>query len=130
MTLTASCACGALTAVVTGEPIRVAICHCHACRTRTGSAFSWNARFAAEAVTMTGEDRTYVRTGDEGSKITYHFCPNCGVTVWYENSEVPGFAIPVGAFAPSNLPTPSVSVYDNRKPGWFQLDDPDIDIWN
>lgn len=130
MTRTASCACGALTAEVTGEPIRVAICHCHACRTRTGSAFSWNARFAAEAVSMTGDSRSYIRIGDEGSEITYHFCPHCGVTVWYENSALPGIAIPVGAFAPGDLPSPSVSVYHDRKPDWFAVADSDIDIWN
>jgi len=130
MTMTASCACGALTAAVTAAPIRVAICHCHACRTRTGSAFSWNARFAADAVTMTGDCRSYVRIGDEGSEITYHFCPNCGVTVWYENAQVPGIAISVGTFAPDDLPPPSVSVYHDRKPDWFALAGPDMDICN
>jgi hypothetical protein len=33
----ASCSCGQLTAKVTGEPIRVAVCHCHACQRRPDS---------------------------------------------------------------------------------------------
>lgn len=122
MTRTAACACGALTAVCTGEPLRVAVCHCHACRTRTGTAFSWNARFAADQVARTGESRSFARTGDEGSRITHHFCPACGVSVWYETSDVAGVAIPVGAFAPgTDLPAPEVTVYDSRRPAWLRL---------
>lgn len=119
---TASCACGQLGADVDEPPKRVAICHCDACRSRTGSAFSWNARFAASAVRLHGRFQTYRRTGDEGHEITYHFCPDCGVTVWYETSDVPGIAIPVGAFAPArDLPAPGVSVYDDRRPEWLSL---------
>jgi hypothetical protein len=32
----ASCSCGQLTAVATGDPIRVSVCHCLACQRRTG----------------------------------------------------------------------------------------------
>ena len=41
----AECACGQLSAVCSGEPMRVSVCHCLACKRRTGSAFSYNARF-------------------------------------------------------------------------------------
>ena len=126
----ASCACGSLNAVATAEPLRVAICHCNDCRARTGSAFSWNARFAADAIRLSGESRSFARTGDEGSVITYHFCPNCGVTVWYENDQSDGIAIPVGTFAPGDLPVPQVSVYDDRKPEWIDLAAHDMQIWN
>jgi len=129
MTRTAACACGQLRAEVTGAPRRVAICHCHACRARTGSAFSWNARFAADQVELSGADKSFARQGDEGSTITYHFCPDCGATVWYETSGVEGIAIPVGAFAPGDGPAPEVSVYDNRKPDWLRLA-PSMEVWD
>ena len=125
----ASCACGQLRAEVTGDPVRVSICHCTECRRRTGSAFSHNARFLPGQVRLSGADRSFTRTGDEGSRITYHFCPDCGVTVWYGNSDVPDMvAIPVGAFAMIDCPTPVWSVYDDRRPAWLQLDVPGLQV--
>ena len=57
----------------------------------------------------------------EGSAITYHFCPTCGVTVWYLNDQIEGVMIPGGALAPADMPTPDFSVYDARRPDWMIL---------
>ena len=119
----ASCACGGLQAEVDGLPRRTAICHCHDCRTRTGSAFSWNAWFDVGRVRVPDGSKSFERVGDEGSTITYHFCPDCGVTVWYTNSKIDGVAIPAGAFAPDTAVAPNISVYDERRPGWIGLPD-------
>ena len=54
-THTASCRCGQLPATVTGEPVRVSVCHCLDCQRRSGSAFAAQARFPAETVTIEGE---------------------------------------------------------------------------
>lgn len=127
MSARAGCACGALTVRVTGRPQHVSICHCHACRSRTGSAFSWNARFDAGQVTSLGTARSFARAGDDGGTITYHFCGTCGVSVWYTNSGRPdAVMIPVGAFAPGDLPAPTTTVYDNRRPGWLSLSPMDV----
>ena len=89
----ASCGCGQLTAQVNGEPVRISICHCLACQRRTGSVFGEQARF--------------------------HFCPRCGSTVYYEPEDLEAFvAIPVGAFADPSFPSPSISVYEERKHQW------------
>ena len=80
----ASCSCGQLTAQVVGEPVRVSICHCLACQRRTGSVFGQQARFRRENVSLSGTSSEYVRVGDEGSRVRFHFCPNCGSTVYYE----------------------------------------------
>lgn len=48
----ASCSCGQLTARVTGEPVRVSICHCLACQRRTGSVFGVQARFPAPSFSV------------------------------------------------------------------------------
>lgn len=42
---TASCNCGQLSLSVSGDPIRVSVCHCNACQKRTGSAFGVQARY-------------------------------------------------------------------------------------
>lgn len=123
----ASCSCGQLTAQVRGEPVRISICHCLACQRRTGSPFGQQARFPRENVVLQGTSTTYVRVGDEGSQIHFHFCPQCGATVYYEAEWMEGFlAIPVGAFADPTFPGPNISVYENRKHAWVQVP-PDIE---
>jgi hypothetical protein len=115
----ASCSCGQLTAKVVGEPVRISICHCLACQRRTGSAFGEQARFLRNDVSISGASTEYVRVGDEGSRVTFHFCPQCGSTVYYELEGLEEFlAIPVGAFADPDFPTPRVSVYESRKHSW------------
>ena len=115
----ARCSCGQLTATVTGDPVRISICHCLACQQRTGSAFGEQARFVRSDVSLAGKSTRYVRTGDEGSRITFHFCPVCGSTVYYEPEGLEAFlAIPVGAFADPAFPPPMFSVYEDRMHAW------------
>lgn len=115
----ASCSCGQLQARVEGDPLRVSICHCLACQRRTGSVFGEQARFPREAVAISGASTAYVRVGDEGTKITFHFCPTCGSTVYYEPEGLEEFlAVPVGAFADPTFPPPSFSVYEERMHSW------------
>ena len=118
----ASCNCGQLTATTTGEPVRVGVCHSLACQRRTGSVFGAQARFRTEGIEFRGQSKQYLRVGDEGGKTTFNFCPFCGATVYYSSEGREGFtAIPVGAFAESDFPAPTVSVYDERKHAWVSL---------
>lgn len=115
----AACSCGQLTAEVSGEPVRISICHCLACQRRTGSVFGEQARYHREHVSLAGASTQYVRVGDEGSHVRFHFCPTCGATVYYELEGLDDFiVIPVGGFADPSFPAPYVSVYENRKHGW------------
>lgn len=115
----ASCSCGQLTAQTTGDPVRVSICHCLACQRRTGSPFGQQARFLREQVTISGASTGYARPGDEGPGARFHFCPQCGATVYYELLGLPEyFGIPVGAFADPGFPAPAISVYEERMHGW------------
>jgi hypothetical protein len=108
-----------LSAQVTGEPVRNSICHCLACKRRSGSAFAQQARFPRENVVVTGSSTEFILTGDEGSRAHFHFCPRCGATVYYETEGQDAFtAIPVGAFADPDFPAPTVSVYESRKHCW------------
>ena len=123
----ASCSCGQLTAQVAGEPVRISICHCLACQRRTGSVFGQQGRFRREQVSLSGVSSKYVRAGDEGSRVTFHFCPTCGSTVYYEPEGLKEYlAIPVGAFADPGFPAPSVSVYESRMHSWV-LPPPDAE---
>jgi hypothetical protein len=90
---TASCCCGRLQLQAHAEPLRVSVCHCLACQRRTGGVFATQARFDAGAVTLAGASKTFVRIGDEGGRATFHFCPECGTTVWYTADGLPGFVM-------------------------------------
>lgn len=125
---TAQCSCGQLQIVCSGEPIRVSICHCLACQRRTGSPFGEQARWPATNVQTRGRATEYVRVGDEGGRITQRFCPTCGSTVYYDIDSMPGvIAVPVGAFADPAFPSPTFSVYEDRKHGWVVLPDEGIE---
>lgn len=102
--------------------MRVSVCHCLACQRRTGSVFGAQARFPRLAVTVAGTSAEYVRVGDEGTKSTFRFCPNCGATVYYTMDEMPeAVAIPVGAFAEPSFAAPSFSVYEERMHSWVSM---------
>ena len=123
----ASCSCGQLAAEVEGDPLRVSVCHCLACQRRTGSAFGVQARFPRSAVAISGRGTEFVRVGDEGTRATFTFCPQCGATVFYVMAGMEdSIAIPVGAFADPSFPAPSFSVYEERMHGWVGLP-PDIE---
>ena len=115
----ASCSCGQLSAVTTGEPVRVSICHCIACQKRTGSVFSAQARFPTQSVAITGESQQYARVADSGHVLTFSFCPRCGATVHYINDGLPGFVgIPLGAVADPSFATPAFSVHERSMHSW------------
>jgi hypothetical protein len=63
------CLCGAVRIEISGEPIRVGICHCLDCRKRQGALFHSFAIFPVETAKITGETRAWK---------SKHFCPTCG----------------------------------------------------
>ena len=116
----ATCSCGQLRLLASGEPVRVSICHCLACQRRTGSSYGYQARFPADCVRISGESREYVRRSDEeDEERRMRFCPECGSTVYWGLEAGDGFiAIAVGAFADPDFPEPAVSVWEERKHSW------------
>jgi len=124
----ASCRCGQLSITCTGEPVRVSVCHCYDCQKRSGSAFAVQARFTAEAVAVSGEHKVYEHIGDSGSSASFHFCPNCGSTLWYHARPYHDlFAIPTGAFVDRDFPAPHFSVWEERKHHWVTIDSDGIE---
>jgi hypothetical protein len=61
------------------------MCHCLACKRRSGSAFSIQARWPADRVRIEGDASEFVLVGDEGSAATFRFCPSCGATVYFDD---------------------------------------------
>lgn len=122
----ARCACGRMEAVCTGEPLSVSLCHCEACRRRTGSAFGVAVFYAREDVTVTGDWATFERPSDAGFPVAFHFCPACGTTLWWEPRRLPGrVAVALGAFAGDETPAPVQQVHVHQRLDWLALDIPE-----
>ena len=118
---TAACQCGQLSITVHGDALGVGVCHCLACQRRTGSVFAALAAFA-EPYEVSGSATEYERTGEQGARFRFRFCPVCGSTVFHTEEGVEGrVSVAVGAFADPNFPAPQDSVYDCRRHAWVQL---------
>jgi len=118
----ATCSCGQLRVTTSGDPSKVSVCHCQACQRRTGSAFGVAAFFARENIKVEGHATTYSRPSDSGFDISFHFCPVCGSTVYWEPSRKPGqVALGIGAFADPGFPAPTQQVYTEHRHDWLMF---------
>jgi hypothetical protein len=124
----ASCSCGQLNLTYTGDIAKTSLCHCFHCQKRTGSVFGVQTRIDKSKVAFNGVSTIYQRTGDEGNVISFHFCPKCGSTLFYEAPWMPGsVAVPIGAFCNPELPAPIMQIYGNRKHHWVKLPDTTVE---
>jgi hypothetical protein len=78
------------------------------------------ARFPAERVRIEGRATEYVRISDDGEARSFHFCPECGSTVYY-STDPDLIAVPIGAFADPTFPPPRISVYESRRHPWVAV---------
>ena len=106
----ASCNCGQLSVTYEGpDPERISLCQCYECQKRTGTVLSVQTRIPKEQVTIEGQSTTWTfpieceepanfRSCDSGG-ATYHFCPECGSTVYWDISAAPDLiGVAVGGF--------------------------------
>ena len=120
---TASCVCGSLSIVASGEPRKVSACHCLSCQKRTGSAFGVAVFYDEAQVTPAGPAQTYSRVGDSGSPLEFQFCPTCGSTVFWRPAFRPGLvAVAFGCFGKDAPAGPSQAVYEDHRRGWVTID--------
>ncbi|MCF1485518.1 GFA family protein [Agrobacterium vitis] len=118
----AKCSCGKLSAVATGEPRKVSACHCKSCQRRTGSPFGVAVFFERSEVVIAGESRTYVRSGDSGMNLTFHFCSDCGSSVYWLPEFRPGLvAVALGCFEDAERFELDQSVYNESAHPWVSL---------
>jgi len=120
----AACSCGQLRLKAAGDPIVVSLCHCLACQRRTGSAFGIQAAFTSDQIDVVGRYSDYLRISDEADRKEhlFHFCPDCGGTVFYTEPTEPDLVVvAVGAFADPSFPPPTQSIYESRRHPWLAV---------
>jgi hypothetical protein len=87
--LSGGCSCGTVRFAVT-DYLYVLMCHCDACKKRTGSAYGLSVMIRNEDLSaFTGETKTFIRVGESGKLVHYEFCPQCGTTVRWKIEIVP-----------------------------------------
>jgi hypothetical protein len=121
----ATCSCGKLFVRCVGEPEIIPNCHCIECQRRTGSVFGVAAFYSrSNIVEISGRITKFSRRADSGRSLTFHFCPVCGSTVYWELEMAPELiGVAVGAFADPTFPRPSRTVWKQSKHPWVALPD-------
>ena len=102
----AACSCGQLSLTIEGEPARISMCHCLECQRRTGAVISNQARFARDQIAVAGKSTAWTRAAESGNALTFHFCPVCGSTVYWEGQGFPASSPSPSAPSPTHLPAP------------------------
>lgn len=52
-----------------------------------------------------------------------YFCPTCGSTVYWKADVVPSLiGVAVGSLNDPDFPAPNISVFEQSKHGWVQID--------
>ena len=83
MKIDGRCHCGHITYEAEIDPANVMICHCTDCQTLSGSAFRIVAFTRENSFRLlSGEPKTYVKTGESGTKRSQCFCPECGTPIF------------------------------------------------
>jgi hypothetical protein len=69
-----------------------------------------------------GKTTAWTRTAESGNALTYHFCPTCGSTVFWENDGFPGtVTVAIGSFADPSFPAPTIAVWEETRHPWVSL---------
>ena len=102
------CLCGDIRYRVSGEPDRVAVCHCRYCQLRTGAPFGSLVYFEAPNVEISeGKPSHFSFTSESGSGWQTSFCSRCATTLFVELEKRPGLiAISYGTFDPPTFHFP------------------------
>jgi hypothetical protein len=81
MPLSGGCSCGAVRFAI-DRYLYAQLCHCDACKKRTGSAYGISVVINnAALLEFRGETRTYRRVAESGKPVEYDFCPACASVV-------------------------------------------------
>lgn len=122
---TGGCNCGAVRYQLTGAPLMTVACHCENCRRQSGSAFSVNLVYSADAIQMEGAVSTYVDSATEsGNPMNRDFCGACGSPVRSRSSVGPPVAvIKAGTLDDGSPFAPSIHIWTSARLDWVTIPD-------
>lgn len=83
---TGRCACGSVTATITGEPLGVRQCWCRQCQQAAAGGPTNNAMFLTADVELKGDLAIHQTPAASGNTLNQAFCPKCGNPVYGQSS--------------------------------------------
>lgn len=125
-TRTGGCLCGNIKYSLNADPVAVAVCHCRNCQRQAGSALSIIAVFPRDALTLTGDLKTFKDQGTSGQVVSRKFCPKCGSPVL---TDTPGaqadniIFIKAGTLDDVSDLNPTTHYWTKRAHKWISLPD-------
>lgn len=78
-----ACLCGHISYEATIERSKIRLCHCTQCQVQSATAFRVAVLVERENFRLlSGELKTYLKTGDSGKLRALTFCPECGTSIY------------------------------------------------
>jgi hypothetical protein len=117
------CACGAVTAMISGEPAAVRQCWCRQCQQAASGGPTHNAMFNTADVDLSGELASHAYLAASGNTLTHYFCAQCGTQVYAQSSARPQFrTVRLGFLEPGHGLRPQMAIWLDDAPDWAQID--------
>ena len=123
MTYTGRCACGAVTATITADPVTVRQCWCRQCQQIAAGSATANAVFPVESITLSGQLGTHGYVAASGNTLVRSFCPACGTPVMSQSSARPHIrVIRLGFLDEPHGLAPTMAIWTADAPAWAVID--------
>lgn len=124
-TLHGGCRCGAVRYEISLDKLPpVYCCHCLACQSGSGSAFSEQAVVPESSIEATGPILHYRFARPDGSKGHHRLCGDCYTRMWSTSAGFPGLALlRAGTLDRSQELTPRAHMWTKRKQAWLEIPD-------
>jgi hypothetical protein len=129
MTYSGTCAYGAVTAQISGEPVATRQCWCRQCQQAAAGGPTNNAMFATADVALSGALATHDYVAASGNTLTHSFCPHCATQVMAQSSARPQFrTVRLGFLDPGHGLAPQMAIWTGEAPDWALID-PALEQW-
>lgn len=113
------CACGSIEYRFKGKPVNSVFCYCKHCQLATGSDKWFGLWVLSENFSFTkGSPSTYIRLGDSGEEVIYHFCNNCGTPLCGEVKTGGFYSVSASTVREENSFRPRMAIYVSSAPRW------------
>lgn len=120
--LVGGCLCGQVRYRAQADPALIAVCHCKNCQKQAGTAFSVVVGIPKSALSIQGELKTYLDTGESGQTVERNFCPNCGSPITSNAAVMPELTIiKAGSLDDTSWLNPTMHVYCDSAQWWTRI---------
>ena len=128
--LTGGCRCGAVRYAISLDRLPpVYCCHCLACQSGSGSAFSEQAVVPDGSIEVSGPILDYRFIRPDGTPGHHRLCAECYTRLWSTSGSFPGLAIVrAGTLDRSQQLVPRAHMWARRKQAWIEMPS-DVPQW-